>query len=883
MSRRHSIRRITVFLVAAAVLLTSLVVGGGATGDPAGRQTGAAVSEPQLELAADLRGFRPGNIISDNLFFDGWSMQAGEIQNFLAVKGASCVRAAGGPPCLKDFRQDTPNKPADAYCGFYQGAPAETAAWIVAKIGQACGISQRALLVILQKEQGVVTTRTPVHDDYRKAMGFGCPDTPGGCDAAYAGFFYQVYKAAWQFKRYAANPKGWNYQAGRSQYIQFDVETWCGGSQVYIENQATAGLYIYTPYQPNAASIAAGYGPAEPCGSYGNRNFWSYYTDWFGSTQSPGGNAIVSRASVPSTASMLGAPVSGVICGIRDGGCFQSFQNAAIYWSAATGARVVLGEIQKRWAGMGWETGRLGYPTSDEICVLAKGGCLQQFQYGSMYWTLGTGAHAVLGAIEDKWAATKWETGRLGYPLGNEVCGLAAGGCLQKFEGGTIYWSQTSGARAVYPGSVADAWADARWETGPLGYPTSDTVCGLTDSGCLQKFQGGSVYSSTAGGTHTVSGTALTTWGTVRWELGPLGYPMGDTTCGLSDGGCSTEFQGGSIYSSKSTGTHIVSGQVLEAWTQRSAERGALGYPTSDTVCGLTSGGCFSHFQNGSLYWTSDTGARAVTGVIRTRWEAARWEAGPLGYPVDEQVCGLVRGGCFQDFQGGSVYTAPASGTRIVPTAVLTEWGTTGWELGRLGYPTKDRICGLAGGGCFQQFEGGAIYTAPGAGTRTVLGAIGQAWNASGWEVGPLGYPAGNEVCAPSGQQCSQQFQRGAIHWSSATGAHFVNGALKTGYDATGGTTGPLGYPTRNPLCGLVRSGCFQDFQNGSVYWTPTTGAHAVSGAIRTAWGAAGWEFGALGYPTGDAVTTASEISQQFEGGRLVQNRSTGRVTTIRR
>jgi uncharacterized protein with LGFP repeats len=44
-------------------------------------------------------------------------------------------------------------------------------------------------------------------------------------------------------------------------------------------------------------------------------------------------------------------------------------------------------------------------------------------------------------------------------------------------------------------------------------------------------------------------------------------------------------------------------------------------------------------------------------------------------------------------------------------------------------------------------------------------------------------------------------------------------------------------------------------------------------------WGDTGWERGPLGYPTADPVTTATEITQRFQGGTLVQNRSSGRVT----
>ncbi len=55
-------------------------------------------------------------------------------------------------------------------------------------------------------------------------------------------------------------------------------------SNVNIVNLATAALYDYTPYQPNAAALAAGYGTGDSCSSYGNRNFYLYFNDWFGTT-----------------------------------------------------------------------------------------------------------------------------------------------------------------------------------------------------------------------------------------------------------------------------------------------------------------------------------------------------------------------------------------------------------------------------------------------------------------------------------------------------------------------------------------------------------------------------------------------------------------------
>ena len=231
--------------------------------------------------AADGSAFEAGNIISDALFFDGAAMSASQVQSFLNSQVSSC---SSGFTCLKDYTQSTSNRAGEDYrCSAYAGGGVESAATIIAKVGVACGISQKVLLVLLQKEQSLVTSTGPTSGQYRSATGYGCPDT-AACDAAYYGFFNQVWMAALQFKRYAANPTGWNHIAGRENHIRYSPNAACGSSPVFIQNQATAGLYNYTPYQPNAAALNNLYGTGDGCSAYGNRNFWRLYTDWFGST-----------------------------------------------------------------------------------------------------------------------------------------------------------------------------------------------------------------------------------------------------------------------------------------------------------------------------------------------------------------------------------------------------------------------------------------------------------------------------------------------------------------------------------------------------------------------------------------------------------------------
>jgi hypothetical protein len=234
--------------------------------------------------AADAAAFNPGNIISDALFYDGGALTAGQVESFLQSHISGTCQS--GYTCLKDYTQSTANIARDSYCpGGYVGSGSERAADIIAKVGASCNISQRALIVLLEKEESLVSLRNPLLGRYDSATGFGCPDT-AACDPNVAGFFYQVYYAARQFQNYAQNPTHWNYQPGRVNSILYGPPPCGTRGDVFIQNKATAGLYIYTPYQPSPAVLANLYGTAPPdaCNAYGNRNFWRIFTDWFGPT-----------------------------------------------------------------------------------------------------------------------------------------------------------------------------------------------------------------------------------------------------------------------------------------------------------------------------------------------------------------------------------------------------------------------------------------------------------------------------------------------------------------------------------------------------------------------------------------------------------------------
>ncbi|GAB3713956.1 hypothetical protein GCM10028815_30790 [Mariniluteicoccus flavus] len=233
-------------------------------------------------------------------------------------------------------------------------------------------------------------------------------------------------------------------------------------------------------------------------------------------------------------------------CGLRDGGCFQKFEGGSIYWKASTGAHFIRGRIfAAAWGGQGWENGGLGYPTSDEICGLRDNGCVQRFEGGLGYWSFATDAHAVWGAIGQRYAQMGWENSPLGYPTTGELCGLRDRGCVQQFQGGLVYFSPNAGTYPVW-GAIRGAYAGGGWENSPLGYPTSSEFCGLRDGGCGQRFQGGLILWSARSGAHPVRGAILGAYAAQGHERGGLGYPT--SAEGRVEGTTITQiFQGGKL------------------------------------------------------------------------------------------------------------------------------------------------------------------------------------------------------------------------------------------------------------------------------------------------------------------------------------------------
>lgn len=283
--------------------------------------------------AASLANFNPGNIMSDYVLSNYNSMSLDDIQRFLKDHG-NCNNTDtwitnyysyhyhvenGHFVCLADERFGDGNVYGDAL----PAGEGESAAKIIYDVSQQYKINPQVLIVLLEKEQGLITDSLPHSIQYRSATGFGCPDT-AACDSQYYGLKNQLSSAARLFRTVLDG--GWtNYPVGNN-YIQYNPTASCGGSVVNIENRATSALYRYTPYQPNAGALAAGYGTAY-CGSYGNRNFYLYFMDWFGDPAS----AAYSKGDLTEGVYQIASSNNDSKAIDVDGGIFNDGRNIQVY------------------------------------------------------------------------------------------------------------------------------------------------------------------------------------------------------------------------------------------------------------------------------------------------------------------------------------------------------------------------------------------------------------------------------------------------------------------------------------------------------------------------------------------------------------------------
>lgn len=294
--------------------------------------------------------------------------------------------------------------------------------------------------------------------------------------------------------------------------------------------------------------------------------------------------------------------------------------------------------------------GVLGSPTSEEFANQRFGGSYQLFERGTIAYNAQFGAYMVTGGINTVWHSIGAQNSDLGYPTSDEYAPMA-GGVMQNFQFGKISWNPATGSR-ITKGGIGVTWDNAGGPLSGLGYPTTDEYAPMP-GGVMQGFQYGKISWNAATGSRITKGGIGATWDKVGGPLSGLGYPTTDEYA-TANGGVTQAFQYGQIVWSPATGSRFIKGGIGQTWINAGGPNSGLGYPTSDEVGGLVGGGAKQYFQGGEVVWSPASGARVMTGGIRSAWVGQGSEGGRLGYPTTNEYA-ASGGGYSQDYQGGRI------------------------------------------------------------------------------------------------------------------------------------------------------------------------------------------------------------------------------------
>jgi hypothetical protein len=537
-----------------------------------------------LTLSGD--DFMAGEIISDRQFFDQNAMTVQEIQTFLSKK----VRQCGSLNlCLSVYTQDTFTREAtsvqgdgaDPLCAKYDGAKNETAAQIIFKVQRACNISAKVILVLLQKEQGLITNFNPTADKLKIATGYACPDT-APCDAKYFGFYNQVYSAASQLKRYT-EPASSFYNSkpvGVRSPILFHPNARCGTKPVKIKNHATHALYIYTPYTPNDAALANLTGIGDSCSSYGNSNFWEYYSYWFDAHANLSSEIVDQGNAITSG---WGALIDDSSCTETANTCSADYDNAVATWNITAGLKYVTGPIATKYKSAGGVSGQLGTisrPTESLNGGSNGDGSRQKFLNGFIYRDPTDAAFIVLNDVFLYYSDAGGPSGSLGWPTGDASC--TDGNCGQNFAGGYVV-SSPNNSFLVLDGAIGEYLQANGGINSPWGLPLSAAetrTFGSFGTGRIQQFENGTVYEKddTAYLVADSLAAALADVGGVEVVGWPLAEPV------RTDGTLSQLYSAGRVVKVGSAQGVLIPTDSLKALRLAGGIAGYLGVPTNNAM-----------------------------------------------------------------------------------------------------------------------------------------------------------------------------------------------------------------------------------------------------------------------------------------------------------
>lgn len=309
-------------------------------------------------------------------------------------------------------------------------------------------------------------------------------------------------------------------------------------------------------------------------------------------------------------------------------------------------------------------------------------------------------------------------------------------------------------------------------------------------------------------------------------------------------------------------------------------------------------GGYGQKFSDGKIFFTPAAGAHLIYGPVLDKYESLGGAAdSDLGFPNSDESAGRIgpksRGITFDASDKPAIFWTPDTGAWAVRGAINAAWDQLGGSAGPLGVPTEDER--YDGDVVSQKFTGGTVswnrvsnsFTTDPAGLADKLAGlqvptdpttmINLAWRTNGGLGGPLGARQGEQT--PIGADgAAQGYAGGKIFYSPQTGAHAVTGAILSKYESVGGPTGDLGYPVGTEVDGGVpnsRMSSFSAADKPVIFWTPDTGAIVVRGPINAGWTKLGGATGSLGVPTAEQTVKGDTVTQAFSGGELTWNNAT--------
>ncbi|ORW77111.1 hypothetical protein AWC26_19885 [Mycobacterium shimoidei] len=340
---------------------------------------------------------------------------------------------------------------------------------------------------------------------------------------------------------------------------------------------------------------------------------------------------------------------------------------------------------------------------------------------------------------------------------------------------------------------------------------------------------------------------------------------------------------------------------ITAAWEAAGGDNSEVGARQGDVYAIGT--GFAANFANGKIFFTPDTGARALYGAVLDKYEALGGPANSdLGFPTTDEAPGLAgpdsRSSVFSASDTPVIFWTPEHGAYVVRGAMNAAWDKLGSSGGALGVPVGDET--YDGEVATQPFSGGRVSwnrvtktftTTPPELAEQLTGlqvpidataAINLAWRSAGGETGPLGAKQGGQYPIGDDGQ-AQNFAEGKVFFSSATGANAVETDILAKYESLGGPTGDLGFPTTNEADGPIkpsRVSTFSATDEPVIFWTPDHGAFVVRGAIKAAWDKLRGAAGQLGPPVGDQTVDHHVVTQKFTGGQISWDRANNTFST---